>query len=143
MGHQDKGHYAQKHPCETLDPKLSKTIKAAASDGLLSCVSAHKAAKALGCKPGEIGIQSDLLELRISQCQLGLFGYSPDKKNLDPDIEIPANLNDAIFDTQDEGRISCRQCWDMAKACKVSRLEVGSACDKKEIRIKPCQLGAF
>ena len=143
MGHQDRGHYARKHSGETLDPKLSKTIKAEASDGLLSCASAHKAAKALGCTPGQIGIQTDLLELRISQCQLGLFGYSPDKKNLDPDIEIPANLNDAILDTQDEGRISCRQCWDMAKACKISRLEVGSACDKKEIRIKPCQLGAF
>ncbi len=143
MGHNDKGHYALKHPGKSLDPKLSKVVKAAASDGLLTCASAHKAAKTLGCTPGDIGTQADLLELRISQCQLGLFGYSPDKKNLDPDVEIPEGLEDAILDAQDEGRISCRQCWDMAKVHNISRLDMGSACEKKEIRIKPCQLGAF
>ncbi len=143
MGHEDRGHYALKHKGKSLDPKLSKAIEAAAVDGMLSCAAAHKAAKARGCHPKDIGVQADLLELRISQCQLGLFGYSPDKKKLNPNIEISDDLTDAILETQENGRISCRQCWDMAKTHSISRLDMGSACEKKEIRIKPCQLGAF
>ncbi len=143
MGHEDKGHYALKHQGKSLDPELSRALEAAAVDGMLSCAAAHKAAKTRGCPPNDIGVQADLLELCISQCQLGLFGYSPNKKKLNPDIEIPEALSNAILDTQENGRISCRQCWDMAKAHNISRLDMGSACEKKEIRIKPCQLGAF
>lgn len=73
MGHEDKGHYALKHPDKSLDLKLCKAIKTAADQGQLTCASAHKVAKSLGCSPGDIGIQADLLELRISQCQLGLL----------------------------------------------------------------------
>ena len=32
---------------------------------------------------------------------------------------------------------------DAAKKLKIKRLDMGSACEKKNIKIKPCQLGAF
>ncbi|MCG8635806.1 MAG: hypothetical protein MI863_18370 [Desulfobacterales bacterium] len=143
MGHEDKGHYALKHKGKSIQPELSDAIKAQAADGMLPCAAAHKTAKTLGYAPKEAGVQADLLELCISQCQLGLFGYSPNKKKFNPDIDVPEALAGAILDAQDEGRLSCRQCWDMAKDHSISRLDMGSACEKMEIRIKPCQLGAF
>lgn len=143
MGHQDRGHYAKKHPGAQLNQALAQAILQASSNGILACASAHRLAKAQNCLPKEIGIQADLLELRISQCQLGLFGYTLDKKNFNPDAGITPELKDRIFDAQSGGRIDCKSCWDIAKEFKISRLNMGSVCERLEIRIKPCQLGVF
>ncbi len=143
MGHEDKGHYAQKHTGASLDPVISEKLKTAAEDGQVSCSAAHRAAKDLEVSPAQIGIQTDLLELRISKCQLGLFGYSPEKKKLDPKLNISSQLHQTLDDASEDGRISCSRCWEIAKTLKCSKLELGSACELKSIRIKPCQLGAF
>lgn len=143
MGHEDKGHYAQKHTSASLDPMISEKLKAASQQGQITCFDAHRAAKDLGVSPSQIGVQTDLLELRISQCQLGLFGYSPEKKKLDPELKMSNQLNQALDDASEDGRISCSRGWEIARALKCSRLELGSACEIKSIRIKPCQLGAF
>lgn len=143
MGHEDKGHYAQKHTDTSLDPVISEKLKTMAEDDQITCSAAHRAAKDLGVSPSQIGIQTDLMELRISKCQLGLFGYSPEKKRLDPKLKISTQLNLALDDASEDGRISCSQGWEIAKTLKCSKLELGSACELKSIRIKPCQLGAF
>jgi len=143
MGHQDRGHYAKKHPGAQLNQTLAQAILQASSNGMLACASAHRLAKAQNCLPKEIGIQAGLLELRIAQCQLGLFGYAQGKKNFNPDAGITPELKDRIFDAQYSGRIECKTCWDIAKEFKISRLNMGSVCERLEIRIKPCQLGVF
>lgn len=143
MAHQDKGHYADKHPGKKIDPTISKRINSLADDGNLSCSAAHKIAKAVGISASEIGVQTDLMEYRISQCQLGLFGYFPEKKRINPDIDISKDLMAALDKANIGGKISCNQCWEIAKALKIKKLDLGSACEKKGIRIKPCQLGAF
>jgi len=143
MGHQDKGHYAAKHSGRKINQTISKRIRALGKNDCLTCAAAHKVGKELNMAPSEIGIQTDLIEFRISECQLGLFGYSDGKKRIDPNIEIIPELNDHLEDLSSDGRISCRQCWDIAKKLKIKRLDVGSACEKKNIRIKPCQIGAF
>jgi len=107
------------------------------------CALAHKAGKDLNISPREIGVQTDLLEYQISGCQLGLFGYSDGEKRFDPGIDITPELNEQLENVNKDGRISCLKCWDIAKKLKIKRLDVGSACEKKNIRIKPCQLGAF
>ena len=143
MGHQDQGHYARKHPEKQRDQAIAKVIEKKAENGRLNCTDAHKAAKQLGLSPNKIGEQADLAELRISKCQMGLFGYHAGPKNLNPDIEISEATEQAIDQAQTDGRISCVQCWELATALGISRLDMGSACEKKNIRIKPCQLGAF
>lgn len=143
MGHQDRGHYAKKHQNSRPNPEIADKIKASARQGMIDCASAHRIAKTIGYPVAEIGVQTDLLELRISRCQMGLFGYGPQKKNLNPDVEISDALRHDILERQEEGRISCLSSWDIARAHKISRLDMGSACEKLEIRIKPCQLGAF
>ena len=143
MGHIEQGHYAKKHPNAQLNPDIAEPVKKAAKDTLLYCASAHRIAKALGCSPADIGVQADLMELRIARCQLGLFGYSPGKQNLNPDVVISDALRTDILNAQDDGRIDCKTCWDLALKHKISRIDMGSACEELEIRIKPCQIGAF
>jgi PIN domain nuclease of toxin-antitoxin system len=143
MGHQDKGHFAAKHQDQQIDGAIANKIKSLSNDNCLSCISAHKISKSMNTDPSEIGIQIDLLENRIMECQLGLFGYDDGKKRFDPNIQITSNLNSYLDAINDDGRISCIQCWETALKFKMKRIDVASACEKKNFRIRPCQLGAF
>ncbi len=143
MGHQDKGHFAAKHQGKKIDQAIANKIKSLSQDSCLSCISAHQISKSMNSEPSEIGIQIDLLEYRIMECQLGLFGYDDGKKRFDPNIQISSDLNSHLDMISDNGRISCIQCWETASKFKMKRNDIGSACEKKNFRIKPCQLGAF
>ncbi len=138
----DNKPFAQKHQGLTIDPELKKQIEAQAKNKIINCASAHKAASLAGVSPKTIGIQIDLMEYRLSRCQLGLFGYK-DQKRLNPDIEISPSLSKKIDDVAPNGRISCEACWELADKENLSKLDMGSACEKKNMKIKPCQLGAF
>ncbi len=143
MAHEDKGHYAAKHKDQKINKTITQKIRALSTDNCLSCALAHKGAKELNISPLEIGVQIDLLEYRIAECQLGLFGYSNGQKKIDPGIEIRPDLNEHLDKAVKDGRISCLESWDIAKKLKIKKLDIGSACEKKSIKIKPCQLGAF
>jgi hypothetical protein len=143
MVHQDRGNYAGKHPEKKTDPAIVEKLETLRDNNHLTCAAAHRAAADLQKNPKEVGIQADLMELRIIECQLGLFGYSPEPKRIDPGIEISDDLWAAIENKSTDGRLSCKESWDLAKAFKMRRLDMGSACEKINIRIKPCQLGAF
>ena len=143
MTHSDKGHYAAKHQGREIDEKVSSLIKSLSDENNLNCAMAHKAAQELGVTPGEIGIQTDLLEFRITMCQLGLFGYAGGTKKFDTGFDIPEKMEEVINKASDDGRISCLECWNIAKDLKVRKLDVSSACEKMGLRMKPCQLGAF
>lgn len=143
MGHQDKGHFAAKQNGKQINEIIAEKIRTLSNNNCLTCASAHRAKKALNVSPSEIGIQTDLLEYRITECQLGLFGYDDGEKRIHPDIDISSDLNEQLDLISEDGRIACLKCWDIAKKLKIKRLDVGSACEKKNIRIKPCQLGAF
>ncbi len=143
MGHQDKGHFAAKHNDQQINKSIAEKLRTLADNNSLTCASAHRAGKALKVSTLEIGVQTDLLEFQIAECQLGLFGYSDGEKRVDLDIEISPDLNGQLDRSNKDGRISCLECWDIAKNLKIKRLDVASACEKKNIRIKPCQLGAF
>ncbi len=143
MAHEDKGHYAAKHKGRQINETIAAKIRAFSKDNCIKCARAHKAGKELNISPSEIGVQTDLLEYRIADCQLGLFGYSDGQKRIDPDIEITPDLNEYLDKANKDGRISCLECWNIAKKLKIKKLDLGSACEQKDIRIKPCQLGAF
>ncbi|MFO7752491.1 MAG: hypothetical protein R6V41_05160 [Desulfobacteraceae bacterium] len=143
MTHEDRGHYAKKHPSESIDPEIKALLEKKAEEGTISCVNAHSIAKKTATTPEKVGSQADLLELRLVKCQLGLFGHEPEGKLLDPDIEITQELDRKLDNSSAEGRIICRDCWKIADGMKISRNQVGSACEKKGLKIKQCQLGAF
>lgn len=143
MGHQDRDNYAKKHPGVQLDQRLAGPVMQASRSGKLACASAHRLAKSHNCSPEHIGTQADLLELRITQCQLGLFGHTKGKKNFNIDADMTPQLKDRLLECQANGKIACKTCWELAKAFKISKLDMGSVCEQLEIRIKPCQLGVF
>lgn len=143
MGHQDKGYFAAKHKDRRIDEIVADKIRAVADNNSITCSSAHQVAKSLNLSPAEIGVQIDLLEFKITECQLGLFGYSNGGKKINPEITISHDLDNRLEKAAVDGRLSCLSSWDIAGDLKMKRLDMGSSCEKKNIRIKPCQLGSF
>jgi len=60
---------------------LDKEILNRNTDNELSCVAAFEIAGKLHIPAKDIGEAADKLNIRLGKCQLGLFGYKPDKKN--------------------------------------------------------------
>ncbi len=144
MTHKDAGKYAKKHPEGTKsDPKIAEMIKQKEKDGGISCAAAHKIALDMGIDPKVVGMNIDLLELRIKKCQLGLFGYYPEKKIISPAKEISPRIKEAVNSKIKDGRVSCRDTWDMADKLGIKKPDLASALEAMQIKISPCQLGAF
>lgn len=144
MTHEDAGHYSAKHSPDTkLDPSIAEEIKGKAVDGSITCAAAHKIAGELGVSPAEVGVAIDLLEIRISRCQLGLFGYGPENKAVKPAQSVAPELAEAIKGTLVSNRITCLACWEIAERLGVARMDVSAACETLEVKISSCQLGSF
>jgi len=141
----DKGQkFSAKHgPNAQPDPIIKDKVNQHAAQGNLPCAVAFKIADELGVSPAEIGKTVDLLDLRLSKCQLGLFGYQPDKKAVKAKAPENRQMEDAIRKALDDGKLTCRQVWDIAGRFKVPKMAVSGACESLNIKIKPCQLGAF
>lgn len=129
---------------ETPDKAISAKLEAAANaDKRIACLAAHKIAQELNCPPLNVGQTADLIEVRINRCQLGLFGHgkaavTPLSKD-DIDIETQSIVESAVSN----GKIACKECWRLADHLNLSRLEMGALCNALEIKVSPCQLGAF
>lgn len=147
MAHEDEGHYAGKHPQGSkADEKISAAISKKASDGKLSCADAEKIAGDLSISIEEVGRTADLVELRINECQLGLFGYGEGKahgKKLEAAGSCDPDLDREIREGIVDGRMPCKALWEIAKRRGMKRIDVAAACEFLKIKIKTCQLGAF
>lgn len=136
--------FSAKHgPDAQADPLVRDKIIENAVQGDLACAVAFKIAQELGVSPAEIGKTLDLLDLRLKKCQLGLFGYQPDKKAVKARAPENRDMENAIRDALADGKLACRAAWDIADRFKVPKMAVSGACEFLGIKIKPCQLGAF
>jgi hypothetical protein len=146
MTHSDKGHYAAKHaPGQRPDEKISALVRLKMEEGKLPCAGAERIGADLGATMAEIGRTLDLSEVRISRCQLGLFGYERTEKGkiIRPEEAFAPELEKAIRGRLSDGGLPCAEAWKIAAEMNVPRLKISSACEALKIRIKPCQLGAF
>ena len=144
MTHSDAGRYSAKHePGRSPDEKIAGAVRKKAAKGALSCAEAERIGAALDVKLEEVGRTLDLLELRIDRCQLGLFGYGPERKAVHPAESVAPDLGEAIRGRLADGRLPCKSAWEIASEFGITRMEVSAACETQKIRIKPCQLGAF
>ena len=144
MTHDDAGHYAAKHPQGTrLDADVAAEIKKRERQGTLTCAAAHAIADDLNRSPGEVGRCMDLIEVRLTKCQLGLFGYRPNKKIVSPAAAVDPRLADAINAALVDGRIACETAWQIADGRGMNRMALSAACEALGRKVKPCQLGAF
>ena len=144
MVHKDRGHYAKKHPSHLkLDPGIAEEVKLRAQSGEMSCAVAHSIAKHLKTEPREVGFTIDFLEIAIVKCQLGLYGYRPRKRIVKTADRISQGLEEAIREAVIDGRLPCKDAWDIAQRLSIGKMEVSSACEALKIKISSCQLGAF
>jgi hypothetical protein len=144
MTHSDKGKYFQKHDHQTkVEDSLKQEVLQAAKENNVACPAAEEIARRKAVAQNNIGIALDILNINIIECQLGLFGYSPQKKIVQPAKEIASDLKQAINDGLSSGRLPCAAVWAIAKQLNLPRMKVSAACEALKIKIKPCQLGAF
>ena len=138
--------FSDKHGANAqADPRATDKIRESAKNEEITCAVAHQIAEDLNLPPAEIGKAIDMLEYRISKCQLGLFGYGqgPDKKALKPKAPEDQNLEEAIRGALVDEKLSCLDAWRIASRFNVPKMTVSNACEALGIKIKPCQLGAF
>ena len=104
-------------------------------DGKLSCLKAFKVARLIGRKPKEMSGITKSLGLKITNCELGVFG----KLNF-------KNPNMAVYNKLKENyngnkRLECKILWDEAQNSTLNT--VGSTVKNTDIDVVHCQLGCF
>ncbi len=113
----------------------------------LPCAAAHLIAVLAEKSPMDVGKAANGLNVELTYCQLGLFGYGRKRKSsykiLGRPVEIEKIILDKIKAESLEGKIMCSALWLIADSCGISRAEAGNAADSLGLKIKGCQLGAF
>jgi hypothetical protein len=144
MSHQDSGHYAAKHAADTpINSEIAEAVKKFVEQGKISCARTHQIAKELGVSPMDVGKTIDLLEIRITQCQLGLFAKRETSNTPLHTDEVSSSLTSSLQAAQSEGRLSCQDAWRIAEEQGLSKAVIGAACDVLRIKLVACQLGTF
>ena len=145
MSHKDAGNYpAKRADGGSVDPAVAKGVRDLSRDGEIACADAHDISTKLEITPGEIGKAIDLMEMKIIRCQLGLFGYEESRRNIiEPADIVSDDLREQIIKGADDSRVSCASLWKIADERGISKMDVTAACEKLNLKICCCQLGAF
>jgi hypothetical protein len=144
MSHKEKKIYVEKYP-SGRKPKqeVVTAFKERAPGEDLPCAAAFALAHGLKVPAEEIGFTADSLEVRIVKCQLGLFGYRPEKRIVKPAATVSSALKQAIREALIKDRLPCKAAWEIAERLSLSKMEVSAACETMKVKISPCQLGTF
>jgi len=132
-----------------MDNRIAAAIREQTREGMLRCAAAFHIAEELNVMPSAVGETADVMEVRLSRCQLGLFGYGrpgrsgEPKRVVKPAEEVSPKLEQAIREGLVEGRLPCAVAWEIASQFEMPKLHVANAAEKLDIRIGPCQIGAF
>ena len=118
------------------------------ADGQLSCAAAQKIAEKLCIEPLKVGNQANEIDIRITRCQLGLFGYAPKKgmpgyktvKKLDT---LPEPASASVRGAASNGKAPCLELWKIGEKYKLKRSDIGDIAETLGIKVSPSQLGCF
>jgi hypothetical protein len=136
--------HSKKHgPDAHLDTAIKIEIEKRGEHNKLPCAVAFTIVEDLGVTPAEVGKTADLIDFELIRCQLGLFGYSPNKKAVKPKESNQQGLKDAISAALIDKKLPCKAAWDIADRFDVPKMTVSGICETMNIKVKPCQLGAF
>ncbi|NPU84973.1 MAG: hypothetical protein HPY65_10845 [Syntrophaceae bacterium] len=142
MKHEKKGSFRDKHPDAKADPEISEALRNASEKGAISCAAATRLADFLRKDMAVIGVHLDLLNIQLTRCQLGLFGY-PQGRIVNAAYAVSPEIERAIRVALQDGRLPCLDSWEIAHRFAVPKMEVAAICEALKIKVKPCQLGAF
>ncbi|MDI6688268.1 MAG: hypothetical protein QME06_08635 [Desulfobacterales bacterium] len=141
---QKNNKFAEKHQGKAqISTIIENEILKHSKDCKLTCLSAFQIADGLQISSAEVGMTVDLLNFRLTKCQLGLFGYQPQKKIIKAKEPEDRNLKKAIQDRLVEEKLTCISAWEIASKFNIQKMIVSSACEALNIKITKCQLGAF
>jgi len=130
-----------------MDERLHEAMLSRLEDGKLPCSRAFAIARRLGLDPLTVGMAADEASIRISQCQLGLFGYGPKAEGKHKIVhamdEVPERLAGRLRSEAEAGNITCAAVWRVADALHYQRLKTSSAVEAMGLRVSDCQLGCF
>jgi hypothetical protein len=141
MGKKD---FSKKHgPNAIPDAKVERNLREYLKKGELPCAVAFEIGHRASVDPSVVGKTADLMGLRIVTCQLGLFGYTPEKSIVKPLSSVETTLEKAIKKNLVDRCLPCQTAWQIAKTTNVHKMHISAACNAMGIKIKPCQLGAF
>jgi len=130
-----------------MDEQLRQAITERLEDGQLACNQAHAIARILGRDPLEVGFAASELDIRISRCMLGLFGYGPRAEGKHKIVqamdEVPERLAARLRAEAEGGNITCASIWKVADGLGYKRIEASSAVETLGLKVSRCQLGCF
>jgi hypothetical protein len=122
--------------------EIADILKEKAVDSKISCSKIFEIVNDYTFFPDIVGIAMNQQKIKITHCQLGLFGY-PEGKKIAKVESVPEILEDKIYYYMEDDKLPCIAAWDIASELKITKLEVTAACEKLGIKIGYCQLGAF
>ncbi|MCX6099847.1 MAG: hypothetical protein NTV92_00150, partial [Candidatus Bipolaricaulota bacterium] len=113
--------------------------------GRIPCACAHEMARACDVPTAAVGRAADSEGIRVTECQLGLFGYEAygEKRWVQRLATIPRTLEEAIRASQAGERLPCAAAWRLADDRGLPRLLMGSVAETLNVRVSDCQLGCF
>jgi hypothetical protein len=138
-----------------MDERIHQSILERLEDGKLPCNRAFAIAHNLNIDPLSVGLAANEASIRISRCQLGLFGYGPKAegkhKIVHPMEHVPERIaarlraeaeSGSADPTADKG-ITCTAIWRAADGLGYPRIEASSAVEAMGLKVTRCQLGCF
>ena len=144
MAFQEGKRFAEKHEQKDItNPIVKDKILKQEKNGKIPCAVAFEIVKESKISPKMVGMAIDRCHIKLTKCQLGLFGYKPHKMMLKSTPPVTPDLKDAIFKSLEEGRLSCKRAWEISSRLNIHKITVARACECLEIKINNCQLGAF
>jgi hypothetical protein len=136
--------YTEKHsPDRKVNEKLTEAVREKAPEHEIPCAVAFKIAETMKVPPAEVGFTLDVLEIKTIKCQLGLFGYKPNKRMVEAAENVSTELEKAIRNSLKNGRLPCAVAWKLAEQFGIRKMQVSAACETLGIKISVCQLGSF
>jgi hypothetical protein len=141
----DKGKkFSDKHrAAEKPNLEIKNKIETRSKNNEIPCAVAFEILEDLGVLPAEVGKTIDLMNYKLVKCQLGLFGYTPEKKVVTSQDTTNHDLKNAIKNALVNERLPCISAWEIAARFQIPKLTISGIAEAMGVKIKPCQLGAF
>jgi hypothetical protein len=120
-------------------------IQDAQEGGKLPCATAHRLCRENSWSPSQLGEEANRLTVKITFCQLGLFGYKAfgQKGPVQRFSQVPDDVAAAITAVSADGKVPCDALWKIAEQRGLPRVAIGCAAETLDLKVSPCQLGCF
>ncbi len=130
-----------------MDEQIYQAILERLRDGKLPCSQAFAIAHSLNVDPLSVGLAATEADIRISHCQLGLFGYGPKAEGKHKIVhamdDVPERLAARLRAEASDSGIPCAAVWLAADELGYLRIEASSAVEAMGLKVSHCQLGCF